>query len=64
MSDVVRLDKARKQRRKANAQGKTLCGRGFHRWRIDTKQRFDVKLGRLVTTEVCERCGERRTRAT
>jgi len=64
VSDVVRLDKARKARRRDKARGQTLCGRGFHRWRVDKARRFDVKLGRLVTSEVCERCGERRTRAT
>jgi len=64
VSDVVRFDKAVKRRRRDRARGRTLCGRGFHRWRVDTARRFDVKLGRLVTSEVCERCGERRTRGT
>ena len=29
---------------------------------LDPRQRFDVKQGRLVSTERCTRCGEERTR--
>jgi len=46
---------------KQKASGKTLCDRGFHKWRVDKKKQFDVKQGRLVTIRRCERCGEIRT---
>ncbi len=39
-------------------RGKTLCTRGFHRWRVAKGRRFDVKQGKLVTVLRCERCGE------
>ncbi|GAB2191068.1 hypothetical protein [Sessilibacter sp. MAH2] len=38
-------------------KGKTLCRSGFHRWKIVTEKKFDVKQGRLVTVSRCERCG-------
>jgi len=43
------------------AQGKTLCGSGFHKWRIAQKKQFDVQRGRLVTLHRCERCGATKT---
>lgn len=52
-----------KDARQAKAAGVTLCRRGFHRWVIDKTPQFDVKLGRLVTRRVCERCGEARVAA-
>ncbi|MFU8813931.1 MAG: hypothetical protein ACNA7W_01205 [Pseudomonadales bacterium] len=68
MSDVVPIkDAARrkaarqKQARKLTASGKTLCQRGFHKWRVDQTKQFDVRQGRLVTIRECERCGTRRT---
>jgi len=51
----------RKPSLKAKARGKTLCGSGFHKWRIDGKKQFDVKQGKLVTIRRCERCGETKT---
>lgn len=62
MSNVVKLDTARRERRQSRADGLTLCRSGFHKWQVETGQRFDVKHGRLVTTECCVRCGERRTK--
>ncbi len=56
---VVSLKKAKQQR----AEHKTLCGAGFHKWERLDEQRFDVKLGKLVTAERCRRCGERRVRS-
>lgn len=38
-------------------RGKTLCQSGFHKWKVEKSTRFDVKLGKLVTSYVCERCG-------
>jgi hypothetical protein len=43
------------------AEGKTLCGRGFHKWRVAPKKQFDVHRGRLVTVHKCERCGATKT---
>ncbi len=43
---------------KQKHKGKTLCRNGFHKWKVDTTQKFDVKEGRLVTVQVCERCGK------
>jgi hypothetical protein len=64
MADIVSFQKKAKAARQDKARGKTLCGRGFHKWAVDKTTRFDVKLGRLVTVERCERCGETRSRAT
>lgn len=41
-------------------RGKTLCASNFHRWRVVTEKRFDVKLGKLVTVLRCTRCGKER----
>ena len=57
MSNVISLKKA-KQRR---AEGKTLCSSGFHKWQLLAERRFDVKQGKLVSTQRCLRCGERRS---
>jgi hypothetical protein len=57
MSNVISLKKV-KQRR---AAGKTLCSSGFHKWQVLAEQRFDVKQGKLVSTQRCQRCGERRS---
>ncbi len=50
-----------KAERGKRAKGKTLCGRGFHRWKVAKERPFDVKQGKLVTLERCERCGKERT---
>jgi len=52
---------ARKDARKEKARGKTLCGRGFHKWEVEKSGPFDVKRGRLVTLRRCSRCGLTRT---
>ena len=44
-------------------KGKTLCRSGFHKWKIQTDKKFDVKQGKLVTVYVCERCGETKVEA-
>tara|TARA_S200000501_G_scaffold52176_1_gene42333 strand:- start:713 stop:916 length:204 start_codon:yes stop_codon:yes gene_type:complete len=56
------LGKVRKLRRKKTAQGKTLCARGFHKWVDDDKKQFDVKQGRLISIQRCQRCGIARTK--
>jgi hypothetical protein len=48
---------------KEKAKGKTLCGRGFHKWEIDQKKQFDVKQGKLITLHRCRRCGATKTSA-
>ena len=44
-------------------KGKTLCKRGFHKWKVETGQKFDVKKGKLITVLTCERCGARKSEA-
>ncbi len=61
MSNVVKLNTMRRARLQDKAKGVTLCQSGFHKWKPLTGQRFDVKQGRLVTTERCERCNTERT---
>ena len=62
--NVIQLRKARAERNSRRAEGKTLCGSGFHRWEVLTSTQFDVRKGKLVTKERCVRCGQTRTRAT
>lgn len=49
--------------KKRQSQGKTLCARGFHKWEIDQRKQFDVKLGKLITLRRCARCGVQKTTA-
>ncbi len=48
---------------KEKNRGKTLCLHDFHKWKIVTERKFDVKQGRLVTLFRCERCGKEKTEA-
>ncbi len=61
MGEVIRFKKPSLQKK---AEGKTLCKSGFHKWRVVTARRFDVKQGKLVTVLRCERCGVEQTRLT
>jgi hypothetical protein len=61
MSDPTDLNKFRKTQRKARARNITLCRQGFHKWTFDEAKQFDVKLGKLVSIQRCERCGATRT---
>jgi hypothetical protein len=63
-SNVIQLRKAKSALTAKRAEGKTLCGSGFHKWKVVKQSQFDVKLGKLVTLEQCERCGTKRTRGT
>lgn len=63
MSNIIRLDKAKRAKHQAKAKGKTLCSNGFHRWKVLAERRFDVKSGKLVTAYRCERCGAQKNRA-
>jgi hypothetical protein len=69
MADVVSLKDAAKRKAarekrelQARARGKTLCSRGFHKWKIDQRKQFDVREGKLVTVLRCERCDATRTK--
>ncbi len=62
-NNVIQLRKAKSARLNKRAEGKTLCDSGFHKWQIVKQSQFDVKLGKLVTTERCMRCSQIRTRA-
>jgi len=53
----------RKPKASERHRGKTLCRHGHHKWEVDKRAVFDVKLGRLVTRYKCSRCGKIRTRA-
>lgn len=58
MTNVIKMPRARR----ARAEHQTLCRSGFHKWKVETSGRFDVKQGKLLAAEVCSRCGERSTR--
>ncbi len=64
MSTIVPFKRSatqRKSKRKLEAQGKSLCKKGFHKWRIDQQKQFDVQSGKLVTIRRCQRCGASKT---
>ncbi|MFT5116774.1 MAG: hypothetical protein ACI9NY_000297 [Kiritimatiellia bacterium] len=42
-------------------KGSSLCRDGFHKWKVVTKQQFDVKQGKLITKSACARCGKVKT---
>jgi hypothetical protein len=56
-SNVVSLKQVKRRR----AEGKTLCSSGFHKWQLLAAKRFDVKQGKLVSTQRCQRCGLQRS---
>ena len=62
MTNIINLRTARHAHLKERAKGVTLCGSGFHKWKIDTGASFDVKQGKLITTQRCTRCNETRTK--
>jgi hypothetical protein len=64
MSNLINLNTARKARLRARAKGITFCRSGFHRWETVVGQGFDVRQGKLLTTERCQRCNKERTRLT
>ena len=61
MNNIINLNTVRHVRQQERAKGVTLCGAGFHKWKIDTDSRFEVKQGKLMTTQRCTRCNETRT---
>ena len=54
MSNVIPF---KKKKPGAKHKGKTLCKSGFHKWLVDTEQKFDTRAGKLVTVYRCSRCG-------
>jgi hypothetical protein len=58
MGEIIKF---KKPSLKEKAEGKTLCGSGFHKWKIVSERKFDVKQGKLVTLRRCERCGKEKT---
>jgi hypothetical protein len=62
-NNVIQLRKAKSERNSKRAEGKTLCDSGFHKWQIVKQAQFDVKQGKLLTTERCARCDKQRTRS-
>jgi len=61
MNNIINLNTVRHARQHKRAKGVTLCCSGFHKWKIDTGSRFEVKQGKLLTTQRCTRCNETRT---
>ena len=60
-TNIINLTNIRHAKQQARAKDVTLCSSGFHKWKTDTGTRFDVKQGRLITTQHCTRCNETRT---
>jgi len=58
MGEIIKF---KKPSLKEKAEGKTLCGSGFHKWKVVSERKFDVKQGKLVTLRRCERCGKEKT---
>ena len=59
--NIINFNKIRKSRQLVKAKSATLCGSGFHKWKVVIDTCFDVRQGKLVTTERCERCHAERT---
>ncbi len=58
MSNVVPLtNRRRKEKKQEKRKANSLCGSGFHKWKLVKEKQFDVKQGKLVTVYRCERCG-------
>ncbi len=62
MADILPFKKPAAKSAHHN-KGNTLCKQGHHKWQIVTRQKFDVKQGRLVTVFECQRCGKRKVKA-
>lgn len=58
MADILHF---KKPSPKDKNRGKTLCLHDFHKWKIVSERKFDVKQGRLVTLYRCARCGKEKT---
>ena len=60
MGDVIQF---KKPSLKEKAKAHTMCKNGFHKWKVITEQKFDVKQGKLVTLYRCSRCGKEKVKA-
>lgn len=60
MGDVVQF---KKPSLADKAKAHTMCKNGFHKWKIVSEQKFDVKMGKLVTLSRCTRCGKEKVKA-
>lgn len=58
---MAKILKFKKPSPKDRNKGKTLCLHDFHKWKVVSERKFDVKRGRLVTLYCCERCGKEKT---
>lgn len=56
MSNILPFKKKKPER------GNIMCKSNHHKWEIVQAQQFDVKAGKLVTVERCQRCGKTRNR--
>ncbi|MBT8120583.1 MAG: hypothetical protein KJN89_12800 [Gammaproteobacteria bacterium] len=57
MADILKF---KKKTPVEKHKGKSLCRSGFHKWKILSERKFDVKQGRLVTAYECTRCGKKK----
>lgn len=62
MEKPTDLNNYRKRKRKETGSGSTLCRSGFHKWVDDERKKFDVKQGRLVSIQRCQRCSATRVK--
>jgi len=62
VSEPTDLNKFKKLRRQQLGRNTTLCKSGFHKWVFSEKKQFDVKQGKLISVERCERCQVTRTK--
>lgn len=59
MGEVIKF---KRPPEKKHDGARALCASGFHKWKALPERRFDVRQGKLITAERCERCGKIRTR--
>ncbi|MCR9260522.1 MAG: hypothetical protein NXH95_12410 [Pseudomonadaceae bacterium] len=62
MSEPTDFNKFRKKQRQQRGKDTTLCRSGFHKWVFSEKKQFDVKQGKLISIQRCERCQLTRTK--
>jgi len=62
MPAVTNLQTYRKTRLQARSKANTFCQSGFHKWKPEPEQRFDVKQGKLIIAERCQHCNTERIR--
>lgn len=60
MADILPF---RSGKRRPATKVSTLCREGHHSWQLETKSRFDVKQGKLVTIYRCRHCTAVKTTA-